>query len=204
MFNDLIMSRNSEMFRQIASHLPVDVINYPDNYKYLHIIYLENDPSKIIHLHGSSVDIKRDDISFDELFHSVDPKTFSDCLLLLSLIGHISNQEIENVFQKQYNSSHLLTDVINDSNGVLVYKHHLEMLLTIFTKMNTDEVAHFRSNWNKKSQSVLSLSKDILINETKTLFDLIMERTPFENYPFFVSAVYKEAYLLYKFINNIK
>jgi hypothetical protein len=70
--------------------------------------------------------------------------------------------------------------------------------------MNTDEVIQFRRNWNKKSQSVISLSKDIVINEKQTLFDLIMERTPFENYPFFVSALYKEAYLLYKFINNIK
>jgi hypothetical protein len=203
MFNELIISRNSEMYRQIASHLPADVINYPDKYKYLHIIYLENDPGKIIHLHGSSIDIKRDNSSFDELFHSVNPKTFSDCLLLLSLIGHISNQEISSVFQKEFNNSHLLTDVINDSNGVLVYKHHLEMLLTIFTKMNSDEVTQFRRSWNKKSQSVISLSKDILINDTQTLFDLIMERTPFDNYPFFVSAVYKEAYLLYKFINNI-
>lgn len=202
MFNELIVSRNSEMFRQLKSYLPSDIDNFPDRYQYLHLIYLNNDPSKVIHFQGSSKEIDRDKISFDQLYHKAQPQTFSDCLLLLSLIGHISNDEIEFIFEKKLNSSHLLTEVINDSNGILLYRHHLEMLLTIFTNMNTEEVAQFRRNWNKKNLSVLSLSKDILIDESKSLFDLIMERSPFENYPFFVNAAYREAYQLYKFIHN--
>ena len=202
MFNELIMSRNSEMFRQLKSYLPSDIVDFPDRYQYLHLIYLNNDPNKVIHLQGSSKEIERDKISFDQLYHKIQPQTFSDCLLLLSLIGHISNNEIEFLFEKKLNNSHLLTEVINDSNGIILYRHHLEMLLSIFTKMNTEEVAQFRSNWNKKNQSVLSLSKEILIDETKSLFDLIMERTPFKNYPFFVNAAYREAYQLYKFIHN--
>lgn len=202
MFNELIMSRNSEIFRQLKSYLPSDIDDFPDRYQYLHLIYLNNDPSKVIHLQGSSKEIDRDKISFDQLYHKAQPQSFSDCLLLLSLIGHISNDEIEFLFEKNLNSSHLLTEVINDSNGILLYRHHLEMLLTIFTKMNTEEVAQFRRNWNKKNQSVLSLSKEILIDETKSLFDLIMERTPFENYPFFINPAYREAYQLYKFIHK--
>lgn len=202
MFNELIMSRNSEMFRQLKSYFPSDIDDFPDRYQYLHLIYLNNDPNKVIHLQGSSKEIERDKISFDQLFHKTKPQKFSDCLLLLSLIGHISNYEIEYLFEEEFNSSHLLTEVINDSNGILLYRHHLEMLLSIFTKMNTEEVVQFRRNWNKKNQSVIFLSKEILIDESKSLFDLIMERTPFENYPFFVNAAYREAYQLYKFIHN--
>lgn len=202
MFNELIMSRNSELFRQLKSYLPVDVVDFPEKYQYMHLIYLNNDPNRVIHLQGSSKEIERDEISFDQLYHKTQPQTFSDCLLLLSLIGHISNDEIECLFKEEFNSSHLLTEVINDSNGILLYRHHLEMLLSIFTKMNTEEVAQFRRNWNKKNQSVISLSKEILIDESKSLFNLIMERTPFENYPFFVNPAYREAYQLYKFIHN--
>jgi len=203
MFNELIMARNSEMFRQLKSSPPADIVDFPDRYKYIHLIHLKNDPGKILHLHGSSTEIERENLSFDQLFHKIKPQSFSDCLLLLSLIGHISYEEIQQLFEEDFNNSHLLTNVIIDSNGVLVYRHQLEMLLYIFTKMNAEEVAQFRRHWNRKSHSVIALSKDILINETQSLFDLIMERTPFRNYPFFISASYREAYQLFKFVHTL-
>lgn len=202
MFNEFFFSRDSDLYRKMADKLPVTSKLYPENHRFMHLVYL-NDEENVLHFHGSSKEIQGDKISFEQLYNHIHPKSFSDCLLMLSLLGHITNKDIISLFESKQHNPHLLTEIIHDANGMLLYRHHLEMMLRIFTKMSEEEIVEFRKAWNKKKPSVMKLSKSILINEEESLFEFIIQRNPLKSYPFFISAAHKEAYNLYKSIRYI-
>jgi hypothetical protein len=202
MFNEFIFSRDSDFYNKLADKLPVEAKLYPEHYMFMQLIYLNN-VENVLHFHGSSKEIQKDEVSFEKLYNHIKPKSFSDCLLLLSLLGYVPNKEIKAIFESAHNNTHFLTEIIHDANGMLLYRHHLEMMLCIFTNTTEEEIVQFRKAWNKKKPSVIKLSKSILINEKESLFDFIIQRNPLKSYPFFISAAYKEAYNLYKSIKYI-
>ena len=201
MFKELYTQRGSEEFQSIQHLLSADVLQYPHLYEYVHIITTGDNNNEVVHLRGSSNSIQPDEMSFADLFSSIRPVNYSECLLLVSLIGHIPKKRILEFFAEHRSRKIKGIDFLPYFSGGLIYRQHLEVLLSIFTDLDKEDIILFIKDWNKKKEAVIAKSKAILINADTSLFDLISEYSPFSEYPFFINPVYKGGHVIQKIVS---
>jgi hypothetical protein len=68
MFYEFIFSRDSDFYSKHADKLPVEAKLYPEHYIFMNLIYL-NDVEHVLHFHGSSKEIQKDEVSFEKLYN---------------------------------------------------------------------------------------------------------------------------------------
>lgn len=202
--NEIIISEEEKEFREFQQLQP-HITDWKSNgIERWHFIYLNNDPRQCIHIAGFSANFEPRELLFKSTFNALKRKHYSDLLLLVTFYGHMNNQLlVEKINQPKIPVDDLTELLFNESsNGYLAYAHQLEQIYTTMTGATSNEANQFRRDWNKKKESVITQSKGIAYKKNISIHDYITENSFFSEGPFFLSANFRQAKLLYESILN--
>jgi hypothetical protein len=202
--NEVIISETDKQFK-IFNRMQPRITNWVEKgVERWHIIYLNDDPNLCIHMAGFSNNFIPQELNFQDVFNAIKRKHYADLLLLVTYYGHIHNDLlVDKINKPKVPIDELTTLLFNDtSNGYLAYAHQLEQIYTTLTGATSNEANKFRKEWNKKSESTINTADTILYDRTKSLSQYIIENAFFSEGPFFLSANFRQAKLLYESILN--
>jgi hypothetical protein len=202
--NEIIISETDKQFK-IFNRLHPRIATWVDQgVERWHIIYLNDNPNLCIHMSGFTNNFVPQELGFRQVFNAIKRKHYADLLLLVTYYGHIQNDLlVDKINKPKVPIDELTTLLFNDtSNGYLAYAHQLEQIYTTLTGATSNEANKFRKEWNKKSESTIKTADTILYDRTKSLSQYIIENAFFSEGPFFLSANFRQAKLLYESILN--
>ena len=202
--NEVIISETDKRFK-IFNRMQPRITNWVEKgVERWHIIYLNDDPNLCIHMAGFSNNFIPQELNFQDVFNAIKRKHYADLLLLVTYYGHIHNDLlVDKINKPKVPIDELTTLLFNDtSNGYLAYADQLEQIYTTLTGATSNEAKKFRKEWNKKSESTINTTDTILYDRTKSLSQYIIENAFFSEGPFFLSANFRQAKLLYESILN--
>ena len=192
-----IMSSN----RRLAVHL-LGVVNEDDfeEATILHAVYTNDARDLICHhkFKGVESDVKRsfkDELSYFLKEYKPESKGIKDYLFFLGAFNPVNESPtIQNISRYEFREHSVLSDILEDTRGILIFHKQLEELCSLFCQYESC-VRSLREALNCKVKRYENIAKEYKFNENLSLYDVASSRMLLGKT---VKPNYKGAYILFK------
>lgn len=191
------ISERAEMKELMTAEQWYYVLEYP----FVSMVYLQLNQIYPICIQADNVH-PCTNASFKDMLLQLPALNFSSILILSTIFGRseLTTAPITNFYEGI--AIPAMDDILQSSNGYLIYTHQLEQLYCMLTGCDNTIAVQFRKDWNKKLPEARKLAEQITISDKHNLFDLLMERT-LDKHGFVYNANFKGAYRLWSYITGM-
>jgi len=150
--------------------------------KYVRIVINDSDINNIIHLSGLSFDENQSlKPTFSDLYDLLKIKDEITITMLMTLYNKINADLLLKMVNTPIKSNDkYISELLNESNGYLIYHHQLEQFAIDKIKLNKKDATIIRRNWNKKvvkGRELLIQSDEYYLIENKMPQYFVFEKS---------------------------
>ena len=167
----------------------------------LHAVYTNDDEYSLIYHYkfkGSKSDVKRnfkDELSYFIKEYEPKPKGIKDLLFFLGIFCPIRDEPtIRTISQYDIREHPIVSDILEDTRGLLLYDYQLEILCGLFCDALRNAVG-LRKGLNIRDPGCEEIAKKYKFSESLSLYDIVNDRMVMD---FTEQPNYRGAYNLYK------
>ena len=144
-----------------------------ERYDYAYVVYLDKPQPLLITGHlfyadGREEQLLRTGKGFKEFLEGHTPRNFADTLFLLHMFPH------EDFAHYCFGDQPIISDILRESRGVLLWHYQLENLFRLFY-LDNDKVVNLRKAINAKENAAYELSRALAITQV-SLYEVVKER----------------------------
>jgi len=148
----------------------------------LHAVYTNDDAKSLIYhckFKDSESSIKRNfksELGFFMEKYKPESKGINDFLFFLGMFNPVNRSPtIKTIYRYQYREFPVLSDILAESRGSLLWDHQLDSLCGLFSEIENSE-RWLRNGLNRKDQLCQERAKGYKFNEDLSLFDVVSSR----------------------------